>query len=143
MHVELSPVDEKIKMRVMRDMLKLTFNTGNIPRDKEVQTTTSFMPVVTKETEYKYKEFMVLERIRHVFEHCCGVRGFRKAGGVGSIAFQRVGRKLRVKAAISDLVFVKVKEHHVDHMKSNSICTGKNKNKKKNISHLFTHVFIK
>lgn len=108
MHSEHSPVDEAIKMVIMRDMLKLTFNKGNLPRDKQVKLDTSFIPVVSKENEYKYKEYMVLDRIRHVFEHCCGVRGFRKAGGVGSIAFQRVGRKLRVKAAISDLVFVKV-----------------------------------
>lgn len=109
-HSEISPVDEKIKMAVMRDMLKLTFHTGNLPRDKDLKSSgiESLIPVISKETEYKYKEFMVLERIRHVFEHCCGVRGFRKAGGVGSIAFQRVGRKLKVKAAISDLVFVKV-----------------------------------
>lgn len=106
---EVSPVDEAIKTVVMRDMLKLTFHTGNLPTDKElIQNNNSFLPVVTQANEYQYKEFMVLERIRHVYEHCCGVRGFKKSGGVGSIAFQRVGRKLHVKAAISDLVFVKV-----------------------------------
>jgi hypothetical protein len=47
---EVSPVDEHIKMTVVRDMLRLAIN-GTLPRDDDKEALGTFLPVVTSATE--------------------------------------------------------------------------------------------
>jgi hypothetical protein len=47
---------------------------------------------------------MVLERLRHVFVSAAGLRFDGRT--LDASAFQRVGRKLKVPSAATDLVFV-------------------------------------
>ena len=105
LRAEVSSVDEVIKMTVVRDMLHLVQHTGQLPRDDDAAALGSLMPVVTRQTEHGYKALLVRERIRQVFVSCAGL----KFDGVSveRAAFQRVARKLKVKTALADLIFVK------------------------------------
>jgi len=118
LRLEVSPVDEAIKLTVVRDMVRLTRPVGcpgaggsggggggGLPRDEDLEALGTWMPVVTRQTEGRHARLMVHERLRHMFVSCAGL----KFDGVSidPSAFQRVARKLKVKSALADLIFAK------------------------------------
>ena len=51
---ETSPVDEAIKMTVVRDMVNLCLHRGCLPRDTDAKSLGSFIPVVSRSSEHKW-----------------------------------------------------------------------------------------